>query len=101
MFSRFKEKLSGFKEALSSKIAEKVSQEKVAGTVNGRSDSAAIEDENGAQGIRAEAKVISPPAEKGSEVKRSSGSFQSTLPAGPLKMILNFTHIFFSINDTL
>ena len=32
MFSRFKEKLSGFKEALSSKIAEKVSlAEKLAG----------------------------------------------------------------------
>ena len=85
MFSRFKEKLSGFKEALSSKIAEKVSQaEKATGTINGRPDTAVAEDENGAQGLRAEAKAVSPPAEKGSEVKRSSGSSQPTLPTGPL-----------------
>jgi fused signal recognition particle receptor len=83
LFSRFKEKLSEFKEALSTKIAEKVSQaEKVAGAVNGRPDDAAAEDE--VPGLRAEAKTISPPAEKVSEVKRSSGSSQSTLPAGPL-----------------
>ena len=46
MFSRFKEKLSGFKEALSSKIAEKVSQaEKIAGTANGRANAAQAEGE--------------------------------------------------------
>lgn len=85
MFSRFKEKLSGFKEALSSKIAEKVSQaEKATGTLNGRPDTAVAEDENGAQGLRAEAKAVSPPAEKGSEIERSSGPSQSTLHAGPL-----------------
>ena len=37
MFNRFKEKLSGFKEALSSKIAEKVSlAEKITGKINGK-----------------------------------------------------------------
>ncbi len=81
MFSRFKEKLSGFKEALSSKIAEKVSQaEKIAGTVNGRPDNAVAEDE--VHYLPAEAKAVSPPAEKGTEVKRSSESPQSTLTAG-------------------
>ena len=41
MFNRFKEKLSGFKEALSSKIAEKVSlAEKLTGKVNGNSEDA-------------------------------------------------------------
>jgi len=83
LFSRFKEKLSGFKEALSSKIAEKVSQaEKVSGTVNGRPDNAVAEDENGAQGLQAEAKAVSTQGEKGTEVKRSSESSRSTLPAG-------------------
>ena len=71
MFSRFKEKLSGFKEALSSKIAEKVSQaENIAGTINGRPDTAVAEDENEVHGLRAEARAISPPAEKDTEVKR-------------------------------
>ena len=83
MFSRFKEKLSGFKEALSSKIAEKVSQaEKIAGTVNGRPDTAMSEDENEVHGLRAEARAVSSPAEKDTEVRRSSESPQSTLPAG-------------------
>jgi len=41
LFNRFKEKLSGFKEALSSKIAEKVSlAEKLTGKVNGNSEDA-------------------------------------------------------------
>ena len=41
MFNRFKEKLSGFKEALSSKIAEKVSlAEKLTGKINGNSEEA-------------------------------------------------------------
>ena len=83
MFSRFKEKLSGFKEALSSKIAEKVSQaENIAGTINGRPDTAVAEDENEVHGLRAEARAISPPAEKDTEVKRLSESPQPTLPAG-------------------
>ena len=82
MFSRFKEKLSGFKETLSSKIAEKVSQaEKIAGTVNGRPDTAMAEDENEVHGLRAEARAVSPPAEKDTEVKRPSESPQSILPA--------------------
>ena len=82
MFSRFKEKLSGFKEALSSKIEEKVSQaEKIAGTVNGRPDTAVAEDENIVHGLPAEARAISPPAEKDTEVKRPSESPQSILPA--------------------
>lgn len=75
MFSRFKEKLSGFKEALSSKIAEKVSQaEKIAGTVNGRPNTAVAEDENGVHGLQAEARAVSPPAEKDTEIRRSSES---------------------------
>jgi len=83
LFSRFKEKLSGFKEALSSKIAEKVSQaENIAGTINGRPDTAVAEDENEVHGLRAEARAISPPAEKDTEVKRPSESPQPTLPAG-------------------
>jgi len=83
LFSRFKEKLSGFKEALSSKIAEKVSQaEKIAGTVNGRPNTAVAEDENGVHGLQAEARAVSPPAEKDTEIRRSSESPQSTLPAG-------------------
>jgi fused signal recognition particle receptor len=57
LFSRFKEKLSGFKEALSSKIAEKVSlAEKIAGKANG-----GPEDENEAKSIASQAKAISPP----------------------------------------
>jgi len=41
LFNRFKEKLSGFKEALSSKIAEKVSlAEKLTGKINGNSEEA-------------------------------------------------------------
>jgi len=41
LFNRFKEKLSGFKEALSSKIAEKVSlAEKLTGKINGNSEDA-------------------------------------------------------------
>lgn len=60
MFNRFKEKLSGFKEALSNKIAEKVSQaEKIAGKINGTPEA----DEK--SGPQAEAiKAPSPASEK-------------------------------------
>lgn len=79
MFSRFKEKLSGFKEALSSKIAEKVSQaEKIAGKVNGRPEEIISGDEKALNGIPA--KAISPPAEKSTEAKRSSPSSPSASP---------------------
>jgi fused signal recognition particle receptor len=58
LFSRFKEKLSGFKEALSSKIAEKVSlAEKIAGKKDGKPE------ENG-KVLGASSKAISPPTEK-------------------------------------
>ena len=63
MFSRFKEKLSGFKEALSSKIAEKVSQtEKFPGKGNGK-----LEDDRGAEALQSQAKAISPPEGKSAE----------------------------------
>ncbi|MDD1733693.1 MAG: signal recognition particle-docking protein FtsY, partial [Methanothrix sp.] len=83
MFSRFKEKLSGFKEALSSKIAEKVTQaEKIAGKVNDRPDELISGDEKAVNGIPA--KAISPPEEKSTEVKRSSPSSPSASPESPL-----------------
>jgi len=82
LFSRFKEKLSGFKEALSSKIAEKVTQaEKIAEKVNGRSDELISGDEKAVNGIPA--KAISPPEEKSTEVKRSSPSSPSASPENP------------------
>ncbi|MGB7571861.1 MAG: signal recognition particle-docking protein FtsY, partial [Methanothrix sp.] len=80
MFSRFKEKLSGFKEALSSKIAEKVTQaEKIAEKVNGRPEEIISGDEKAVNGIPA--KAISPTEEKSTEVKRSSPSSPSDSPS--------------------
>ena len=75
MFSRFKEKLSGFKEALSTKIAEKVSQaEKIAEKVNGRPDQLSAEDEKEAKSLPSEAKAISSPAERSTEDNRAPAS---------------------------
>ena len=82
MFNRFKEKLSGFKEALSSKIAEKVSQaEKVAGTANGRANAALEEGE-----MQAQAKALSPSAERSNEGRKppesSPPASAASFPAG-------------------
>ncbi len=66
MFSRFKEKLSGFKEALSTKIAEKVSlAEKIAGKADGMAaqeagDALKLEPEARQTAIPAEEKIQSP-----------------------------------------
>ena len=67
MFSRFKEKLSGFKEALSSKIAEKVSlAEKIAGKKDDKE-------------IGSQAKAL-PAADKNAAQEKSSAS-SATLPS--------------------
>ncbi len=75
MFSRFKEKLSGFKEALSSKIAEKVSQaEKAAGKKD--------DDE---EKISSQAKTL-PAADENTaqdESPASNATLSSTSPAKP------------------
>ncbi|MGV8175064.1 MAG: signal recognition particle-docking protein FtsY [Methanothrix sp.] len=66
MFSRFKEKLSGFKEALSTKIAEKVSlAEKIAGKADGNAaqeagDALKLESEARQASISTEEKIQSP-----------------------------------------
>ncbi len=66
MFSRFKEKLSGFKEALSTKIAEKVSlAEKIAGKADGNAaqeagDALKLESEARQASINTEEKIQSP-----------------------------------------
>jgi fused signal recognition particle receptor len=66
LFSRFKEKLSGFKEALSTKIAEKVSlAEKIAGKADGMAaqeagDALKLEPEARQTAIPAEEKIQSP-----------------------------------------
>ena len=76
MFNRFKEKLSGFKEALSSKIAEKVSlAEKITGKINGKPGS---ESDEAAQ--QADVKAIGTQSEKGagSGQKLSSSSTSSS-----------------------
>ena len=76
MFNRFKEKLSGFKEALSSKIAEKVSlAEKITGKMNGKPGS---ESDEAAQ--QADVKAIGTQSEKGagSGQKLSSSSTSSS-----------------------
>jgi fused signal recognition particle receptor len=73
LFSRFKEKLSGFKEALSSKIAEKVSQaEKIAGK----------KDDN--KEVESQAKVL-PAAEKSAAQVKSpaSGAASPGIPSSP------------------
>jgi fused signal recognition particle receptor len=67
LFNRFKEKLSGFKEALSSKIAEKVSlAEKIAGKANGKP-----EIESGKNDSHPQAKSIGTQAEKGTGPEQS------------------------------
>ena len=77
MFSRFKEKLSGFKEALSSKIAEKVSlAEKIAGK---KEDKPGDKDTLGS-----EAKAL-PAAEKNAAQEKSSGSGANLSSASPAK----------------
>ncbi|MDD4094078.1 MAG: signal recognition particle-docking protein FtsY [Methanothrix sp.] len=76
MFNRFKEKLSGFKEALSSKIAEKVSlAEKITGKINGKPGS-----ESDATAQLADVKAIGPQSEKGagSGQKLSNSSTSSS-----------------------
>jgi fused signal recognition particle receptor len=78
LFSRFKEKLSGFKEALSSKIAEKVS---LAEKIAGKKDN----DKPGDKEIESQAKAL-PAADKNTaQVKSSasSASFTGTPSAKP------------------
>lgn len=60
MFSRFKEKLSGFKEALSSKIAEKVSLAEK--TLAGKKDETSGDKEIASQVAGSQAKAITSPA---------------------------------------
>lgn len=86
MFNRFKEKLSGFKEALSSKIAEKVSlAEKITGKINGKPGS---ESDEAAQ--QADVKAIGTKSEKGAgsgqklSNSSTSSSFASTSSVRPL-----------------
>ncbi|MFA6373557.1 MAG: signal recognition particle receptor subunit alpha, partial [Methanothrix sp.] len=75
LFSRFKEKLSGFKEALSSKIAEKVSlAEKIAG-----------KKDDGEKEIESHAKAL-PEADGNAAFEKSpasSATLSSTSPAKP------------------
>jgi fused signal recognition particle receptor len=82
LFSRFKEKLSGFKEALSTKIAEKVSSaEKIAGKNNRKPEVKGIG--NGSQ-----AKAIAPSAERNSAPEKPSWStapLSDASPASPPK----------------
>ena len=77
MFSRFKEKLSGFKEALSSKIAEKVSQaEKLAG----RKDNG--EAGEGDKEIESQARALPEAGESASQAAREKSSASSSVFAG-------------------
>lgn len=78
MFNRFKEKLSGFKEALSSKIAEKVSlAEKLTGKTNGNSEDA--ENSKTISGNSAAAtEAISSPANRLTGQKESGSSATSS-----------------------
>ncbi len=76
MFSRFKEKLSGFKEALSSKIAEKVSlAEKIAGKKD---------EKPGDKEIGSQAKAL-PAADKNAAQEKSSASSATLSSASPAK----------------
>ena len=85
MFNRFKEKLSGFKEALSSKIAEKVSQaEKIAGKASSGPNGIIADNEKEVKAIPAQHEAIKAPAENSSEVKRTeSRSAPSASPQTP------------------
>lgn len=70
MFNRFKEKLSGFKEALSSKIAEKVSlAEKITGKINGKPGSESDE------------------AAQQADVKSSSSNSSVSSPSAPTSSV--------------
>ena len=74
MFSRFKEKLSGFKEALSSKIAEKVSlAEKIAG-----------KKDDGEKEIDSQAKAL-PAADANAAFEKSPASSATLSSASPAK----------------
>ena len=76
MFSRFKEKLSGFKEALSSKIAEKVSlAEKIAGKKD---------EKPGDKEIGSQAKAL-PAADKNAAQEKSSASSATLSSSSPAK----------------
>ena len=76
LFSRFKEKLSGFKEALSSKIAEKVSlAEKIAGKK---------EEMPGDKEIGSPAKAL-PAADKNAAQEKSSASSATLSSSSPAK----------------
>ena len=73
LFSRFKEKLSSFKEALSSKIAEKVSlAEKIAGKKDDKE-------------IGSQAEAVLPPADRNAAQEKSSASDASLSTASPAK----------------
>ncbi|MHB8120253.1 MAG: signal recognition particle-docking protein FtsY [Methanothrix sp.] len=76
MFSRFKEKLSGFKEALSSKIAEKVS---LAEKIAGKNDEMPGDKEIGSQ-----AKAL-PAADRNAAQEKSSASSATLSSSSPAK----------------
>lgn len=78
MFSRFKEKLSGFKEALSSKIAEKVS---LAEKITGKKD----ENKPGDEEIGSHAKALSAADKNAAQVKSpaSNATLTGTTSAKP------------------
>jgi fused signal recognition particle receptor len=81
LFNRFKEKLSGFKEALSSKIAEKVSlAEKIAGKSNGKPGA---ESEATASGPQSDVLAIGSKSEKAGIQKgqKSTSSIASSFSA--------------------
>jgi fused signal recognition particle receptor len=80
LFSRFKEKLSGFKEALSSKIAEKVSQaEKLAGKKEETPEQQAIASQAKAVALPADGNAANAAQEKSS----ASGATSAVPPAKP------------------
>jgi fused signal recognition particle receptor len=75
LFNRFKEKLSGFKEALSSKIAEKVSlAEKITGKINGKPEGDV--DSGRASGSLAATNVLGSPSDRAAG-RKESGSLDS------------------------
>ncbi len=74
MFNRFKEKLSGFKEALSSKIAEKVS---LAEKLTGKADAKASDDEKAASSEQLQSSLASD--RTGSD---ANGSFERAAKSG-------------------
>jgi fused signal recognition particle receptor len=76
LFSRFKEKLSGFKEALSSKIAEKVSS---AEKISRKKDEKPVDKEIGSQ-----AKAITSSADRNAAQEKSSATSPSLSRASPV-----------------